>query len=116
MDPAADSAERDNPTVDQSDKRFNNAERLEIIDRYKLIPNGTKANTVEWVKSKFRKPKFSRQALNYLLDNEERFRNAPGTKRKTLYNGAKDREGRYPEMEHHLEEFIDKFRAADIVV
>ena len=31
MDPAADSAERDNPTVDQSDKRFNNAERLEII-------------------------------------------------------------------------------------
>ena len=78
MDLTTDESERSDPT--SQSKHFNNLQRLQIIDRHKSSQT-TKANTVRWVRTHFKKPKFTRQLLNFILRNEGKYRDASGTKK-----------------------------------
>lgn len=93
---------------------FSNAQKIEIIDHYKSSKGEqSKNDTIQWVQKNMNRPKFQRIQLNRILDSESKIRAALKKDRSKL---VREKEGRYPDMEKRLAEWIRETRKGGVPV
>lgn len=93
---------------------FTNAQKIEIIDHYKSNEGKqSKNDTIKWVQKNMNRPKFQRLQLNRLLASESQIRSSLKRDRSKV---VREKEGRYPDMEKRLAEWIRDTRKGGVPV